>query len=264
MMPGNALGSLASQRQTATLLEVGVETSGRVVEVRRYPVKSMRGELLQAAEVQRRGLVGDRLWALRDDDGKLGSGKSTRRFRAMQGLLGFAARYDGQALVITFPDGTAVRGDDRSLQRRLSEAVGRSVELAREAAVPHFDAAPIHLCTTASLGQLAGLAAGSRIQARRFRPNLLVEVAAGGFIEDGWVGGLLQVGDQVELLVTGRTERCVMTTHAQEELPHDPRVLRAIGTHNGLCLGVYAEVSRPGVVRVGDAVRLMPRAGQAP
>jgi MOSC domain-containing protein len=188
-------------------LEAGVETLGRVVEVRRYPVKSMRGELLHAAEVERRGLVGDRLWALRDGDGKLGSGKSTRRFRAMKGLLGLAARYDGQALVITFPDGTAVRGDDGSIHKRLSEAVGRRVELAHEAAVSHFDAAPIHLCTTASLDELAGLAAGFRIQARRFRPNLLVEVAAGGFVEDGWVGGLLEVGDQVRRDEPGESGR---------------------------------------------------------
>jgi hypothetical protein len=52
-----------------------------------------------------------------------------------------------------------------------------------------------------------------------------------------------------------------MTTLPQEDLPADAGVLRAIATHNSLpigtekvlpCAGVYAEVSEPGVIRIGD------------
>jgi hypothetical protein len=43
----------------------------KIVEVRRYPVKSLLGEVIPVAEVDERGLAGDRLWAVRDPDGKL-------------------------------------------------------------------------------------------------------------------------------------------------------------------------------------------------
>lgn len=63
----------------------------QVVEIRRFPVKSMLGEVVAAADAGPRGLTGDRLWAVRDPDGKLGSGKHTRRFRRMPGLFGLRA-----------------------------------------------------------------------------------------------------------------------------------------------------------------------------
>jgi uncharacterized protein YcbX len=64
----------------------------KVLEIRRYPIKSLLGEQPPAAEVDQRGLTGDRLWAVRDTEGKLGSGKNTRRFRRMPGL--FALHHD--------------------------------------------------------------------------------------------------------------------------------------------------------------------------
>jgi len=68
---------------------------GRVASLHRYPVKSLAGESLAAVEVDARGLAGDRAWAVRDPDGKLGSGKSSRRFRKMDGLLLLSGAYDG-------------------------------------------------------------------------------------------------------------------------------------------------------------------------
>jgi uncharacterized protein YcbX len=62
-----------------------------IIEIRRYPVKSLLGETVPAAQVGERGLDGDRLWAVRDPDGKFGSGKNTRRFRRMPGLFGLRA-----------------------------------------------------------------------------------------------------------------------------------------------------------------------------
>ena len=59
----------------------------RLLEIRRYPIKSLLGERLVTVDVGDRGLAGDRLWAIRDGDGKLGSGKNTRRFRRMLGLF---------------------------------------------------------------------------------------------------------------------------------------------------------------------------------
>jgi uncharacterized protein len=53
----------------------------RIAELWRYPVKSMRGEQVEALTIDSRGVKGDRLFAVTDVDGKFGSGKNTRRFR---------------------------------------------------------------------------------------------------------------------------------------------------------------------------------------
>jgi uncharacterized protein len=57
--------------------------------------------------------------------------------------------------------------------------------------------------------------------------------------------------------VLERTERCVMTTNAQSELPKDPAVLRAVTKHNDVCLGIYASVEQGGLVKVGDSLRAL-------
>ena len=66
-----------------------------IVEIRRFPVKSMLGEVVPGADAGPRGLAGDRLWAVRDPDGKFGSGKNTRRFRRMPGLFDLRAHTAG-------------------------------------------------------------------------------------------------------------------------------------------------------------------------
>ena len=58
-----------------------------VVELWRYPVKSLPGEAMDEVEVEERGVVGDRLYAVTDRQGKLGSGKTSRRFRRLDGAL---------------------------------------------------------------------------------------------------------------------------------------------------------------------------------
>ena len=110
---------------------------GEVTALLRYPVKSLQGERLDRVAFDPRGVVGDRLWSVRDLDGKVGSGKSTRRFRRMPGLLELSASYDGAVPVIGFPDGRRWRGDRVGVDAALSAHVGRPVTLEREGAVPH-------------------------------------------------------------------------------------------------------------------------------
>ncbi len=134
------------------------ETVGRIAEVWRYPVKSMGGERLEQVRCTARGLEGDRRWAVRAADGKLGSGKSSRRFHGMRGLLSltsFIGPSGGTS--IRFPDGEVLGVEDPATARAVSRITGEGVQLVAEGSEPHFDQAPRHLLSAASLRWLAGL-----------------------------------------------------------------------------------------------------------
>jgi uncharacterized protein YcbX len=163
----------------------------------------MLGERVAVAEVGERGLVGDRLWAVRDADGKFGSGKNTRRFRRMPGLFQLRAYAAEPAPIVELPDGRRFAADDATGHRAVGEVLGRTVTLAPEAAVPHHDEGPVSLLTTASLRALTELSGeevdGGDVNPLRFRANFLIDVAESGFPEDDWVGRRLRVGTDVVL-----------------------------------------------------------------
>ena len=122
----------------------------------------------------------------------------------------------------------------------------------------YFDAFPIHLLTTSSLGALARLNPDSDWDARRFRPNFLVETVegVGGLVEAGWGGRSVRLGRLV-VRCEMPTPRCSMTIQAQAGLAKDPRVLRTIVRRAGQSLGAYASVQSPGHVSAGDEVELL-------
>ena len=91
---------------------------GKVSSVARYPVKSMLGEAMPVLEFDRRGVVADREFAVRNAEGKFGSGKNTRRFRRIDGLFGFGAQLEGGIPVIRFPDGTRMSSADPAREAR--------------------------------------------------------------------------------------------------------------------------------------------------
>lgn len=232
---------------------------GRVAALWRYPVKSMLGEALPWLEMNSRGVLADRLFALRDTDGRLGSGKETSRFRRMPGLFGFRARLDGDTPVIRFPDSTVMRGDDPGVNEALSSVIGREIRLVREGAISHFDSSPVHLLTTSSLRWLQTRMTDSSIDPRRFRPNIVVETDTEetGVLEQNWIGCTVCVGADVQLRIAKVTKRCVMVNFAQYELADDPRILRELADGNEARFGVYAEVAEAGRVHVGDAVTVL-------
>jgi len=127
---------------------------GRVLSLWRYPVKSMLGERREWFDMNARGVEGDRLFAIRNLDGKLASGKNTRRFFKLDGLFAFHAAYDGDVPLISFPDGLRIRGNRSDIDASLSKALGQPITLVREGRVQHMDAGAVHLLTTASLAWL--------------------------------------------------------------------------------------------------------------
>jgi uncharacterized protein len=127
-----------------------------------------------------------------------------------------------------------------------------------------FDLFPLSVLTTSTLERLNELEPQSRFDARRFRMNLIVDTPANGFVENDWVGHTLAIGDEVRLNVALPDPRCVMPSLAQEDLPRDPRILKALAEHNRIdvagslypCAGVYAVAEATGPVRKGDRISL--------
>jgi uncharacterized protein YcbX len=227
----------------------------KVVEIRRYPIKSLLGEQLTAVDVEQRGLVGDRLWAVRDGDGKLGSGKNTRRFRRMPGLLNMRGRGVGADTVVELADGQRFAADDPDAHAALSQALNRSVTVAREAEVMHHDEGPVSVITTAGLRRLSDLV-GEPVDRTRFRANLLVDVPGSGFPEDDWLDHVLRVGPSVMLRVRRPLTRCVMVDLAQDHVPEHGRILKTLADRHGMSFGVWATVEAGGRISIGDTVSL--------
>jgi uncharacterized protein YcbX len=274
------------------------DTIGSVVALWRYPVKSMQGEELNASPVTEGGLLGDRAFVLVDAaDGKVASAKNPRKWPH---LFDFRATYAEPPrpggplppLRITLPDGTALAGGPADRDRTLSAALGRPVSLHAappEAPVleeywpdidglPHrdavtdeampagrfFDLATVHLLTTATIDRLRELYPAGIFEVRRFRPNVVMAIAAGekGFVEQGWVGRTVALGDEVRVRITRPCGRCVMTTLPQADLPDDPGILRTAVRQAQGNVGVYASVVQGGMLRRGAAVRLREAGGE--
>ena len=146
-----------------------------------------------------------------------------------------------------------------------SEGSDRLIEIPASIGAPpgtFFDYSAIHLVTTGTLGRLAEAYPAGTFDARRFRPNLVVEVRERDFVENAWVGRKVSIGE-VRLEVLAATPRCVMTTLPQGDLPKDSGILRTAASTNPQpfgpfaaqpCVGVYAEVVAGGTLRAGDAV----------
>lgn len=222
----------------------------------RYPVKSMLGECLDALDVDPRGVVGDRGYAVVTADGKLGSGKTTRRFTKIDGLFGFSARIEAEWPIVRFPDGQEWRVDSDEIDTALSDALGQPVRVAPEGAVSHLDDGPLHLLSTSALAWLREQLPQASVDAQRFRPNLVLNVASEGPVEHHWIGRRLRIGE-VELEVVAKTVRCAMTTFPQTDLPSAPRILKTLAQRTGLSFGVYANVIRPGRIEAGTPVQLL-------
>src|SRR5882672_3367483 len=239
---------------------------GTVAEIWRYPVQSMRGEALEAADIAASGVVGDRRYGAVDPEAGMvvSSAQGRRKWRD---IVTLAARYLGAPssgdatppVEILLRDGSTLRSDQRDIDERLATALGAAVHLADKAAEDkrsEYSHSPLHLLTTASLRQFAQHHPEGRFAPARFRPNIVIDTGgATGFLEQGWIERRFRIGEGVEIAITEHCKRCVMTTLPQGDLTFDPAILHTATTHNNTRAGVYAAVVRPGGIKVGDSVR---------
>jgi uncharacterized protein len=237
-----------------------------IEQVWRYPVKSIGGERVSSSLVDDRGLLGDRLWAVYDHDGKFGSGKNSRRFRRMVGLLEVTSRYPAEpaAGCIEPPVVTSVDGRDHPVASGAADELLRGqtgfpeVGVRPEGDVSHFDEVALSLIGTATLDWLQTELPDLKIEPRRFRVNLVVRTEE-PFIEESWLGRAVQIGsgeDAVAAVFDRVLQRCVMVGMAQPGLAESGAVLQRIGTRddNPLCLAIGGSIARRGTVRAGDPV----------
>jgi uncharacterized protein YcbX len=230
---------------------------GRVAALFRYPVKSMAGEPLDAADVSWHGLAGDRRWAF-IRDGLVRSGFPWLTIREQPEMWHYRPAFaepdrpDASRTVVRTPGGEELDVADPELARRL----GHGARLLKQDRGV-FDVAPLSLITRQSIDAVAALHGGGGLEVRRFRPNLLVDAAGDApFPEDAWVGAQLRVGGVV-MRVDQRDQRCVMVNVDPDASERDPSVLRTIAKEREACLGVYGSTVTPGRVAVGDPVLLI-------
>ncbi|BBK35822.1 molybdenum cofactor sulfurase [Allostella sp. ATCC 35155] len=231
----------------------------------RYPVSSMGGERLDAAEIGRSGLGGDRLWGLVDASGEIASPKR-RRWRPTPHVLARVAA--APAVDVRLPEGEWQPGQAVAADPAFAAHFGFPVRLVRhpgadtdgiETMPPRYDVRAVHLVTTASLATLAerlpGADAASRV---RFRPNLVVDWPdrSHPFPESAWEAGLEVTVGAVRLRVIEPCRRCAFVTIAQPDVAQDPAVLDLLTRQNDANLGALLEVVEPGRVAAGDPVRI--------
>jgi len=237
---------------------------GRVVEVWRYPVSSVSGEMPGVVDVSPAGIAGDRRFGIFDHaTGRPAAPEQEPRWRPALYLS--SAQSDDPLPTLSFPDSGPFSLDDPSLTERLTSYFGFAVGVATHPGpaggpdwlfpiIPgRYAASPLHLVTTASLAALATVAGVPSVDSRRFRPSLLIDTDEEGFVENGWLGQTMTIGP-VEIKVNERTRRCGMTLVAQPGLNEEPHLLRSIMRHNARSLGVYADLLGTGTIAVGDAV----------
>lgn len=253
----------------------------RVIELARYPVKSMQGESVLETQLEIDGMRGDRRWGIRDETtDRILTGR-----RMPELLFGSAALTPDGDPLITLPTGVSCEGPGKKTDAALSEWLGRSVRLVRSQDSPparaeffedatddsspavewtmpagrFVDAAPLLVLTTTSLRTAAALYPDGDWQVRRFRPNLLLDGDTGdGWLEDGWCGrARLRMGDAI-LEPTQPCIRCTMPTRPQPGLDEDRDIFRTLARHHRGCFGAWTAVATGGTVRVGDEVEVEP------
>ena len=235
---------------------------GHVEAIFRYPVKSMRGERLESANLGWHGLEGDRRLAFRRIDND--SGMPWLTASKLPDLLLFAPQCgeDGAQgdipTHIRTPEGQEMPVFGEDLAREVGRRYGAPVQMMQ---LRHgiFDEASISVIASDTVREIARLA-GRSLDVRRFRPNVLVRLLRPTpFQEDEWLGGVLLFGegdDAPAINVTMRDERCSMVNLDPDSASSAPEVMKAVVRSNQNNAGIYGVITRIGRLRVGQTILL--------
>ena len=211
-----------------------------VAELWRYPVKSLRGEMVASAEVLTTGIRGDReIVVLSSARNRVITSRTHHRLLGLQSSIDSTT---GQATINGIP------WDDPAALALVAKAAGEPVELHHIAGTERFDVLPLLVATDGAIQALG-------LDRRRFRPNLLLG-GVEGLAERQWEGKQIRIGD-IEIYAAQLRARCVMTTYDPDTLAQDRNVLfRIVNDFEGT-MALDCSVTTPGTIRVGDPVTLL-------
>jgi uncharacterized protein YcbX len=210
----------------------------RVAELWRYPVKSMAGERLAAAEIGPLGIPADRELVVVDESGRIQTARSRPQLLRHHAMLG----NDGRVMI----DGLDWERPEVALWVRA--AAGPSARLLRVEGAERFDIMPLLVTTDGAIAALG-------VDGRRLRPNLVIGDVR-GLAERDWQGRHLAIGNAVIGLAELRG-RCIMTTWDPETGAQDVGVLKRIQREFGGRFALDAWAARPGILALGAAVTLL-------
>jgi uncharacterized protein YcbX len=241
---------------------------GHIEAIFRYPVKSMGGERLDAANLGWHGLDGDRRLAFRKMDDRSGfpwltAGKLPDLLLFTPQRRDDAAPEDLPTHVRT-PDGEELPLFGEELAAEVGRRHGAPVQMMQ---MKHgiFDEASVSVIASDTVHEISRLA-GRSPDVRRFRPNIVARLLRSGpFQEDAWVGGVLSFGegdDAPAVTVTMRDLRCSMLNLDPDSASSAPEMMKAVVRANQNTAGIYGTVTRTGRLAVGQPILLRAAAGK--
>ncbi len=208
----------------------------KIMEIWRYPVKTMAGERLQRARVGPLGIEGDRVVHVEDGQGAVVTSRSHPRFLGHKGTLSA----DGEPLV----DGRPWRGPEVAAE--VMAIAGPRAKLVRHDGVERFDVLPLLVATDGAIAAFGH-------DHRRLRPNIVIG-GVEGLAEREWPGGCLLIG-KVLIGVQDLRSRCIMTAYDPDTLVRDKGITRDIYRRFDGKLALNCFVIEGGEIAVGDDVR---------
>lgn len=222
---------------------------GKIARLRRYPVKSMRGEDLEEAFFDKNGIVGDRSFALVDQKGKDGRGFPWPWITARQipELLLYEPKYGKE--IEFWKDGNKV--ELQSIQSFLKKEYSIKTELKYDENGNH-DSKPVSILGLETIAELERET--MKLEPERFRANIYADwEEKKPFYEDDLVGKVLHLGE-VELEVVKKNSRCEIPNINPRTIEISKKVLETIARNHKGCTGVYAIITKTGKARVGDEI----------
>lgn len=210
-----------------------------IMQIWRYPVKSMAGEQLAHARIDLLGIEGDRIVHAVDRRGHVITARTHPR------LLGHHARLNASGEPVI--DG--LLWHDPQVRKDLEGIVGPGARLVSDESIDRFDVLPLLVATDGAIAAFGH-------DGRRLRANIVIG-GVEGLAERSWPGQCLRIGNVI-IGIQDLRGRCIMTTCDPDSLKQDHQVLTEIVKKFGATLALNCDALQGGEIRVGDAVELVP------
>jgi len=258
---------------------------GTIDSVWRYPVKSMRGEMLNSAFMGFAGVYGDRVYAFTtpkappgfpfhtsreqeelllyapkfaDDSAAALPANLTEADAMPPGMTPLYAPISALSVLVTTPDGEVLPLESPTLiedmKKRLGDELAVSLVHSERALT---DCRPVSIF---SLQTVAGLAEEIEepVDKRQFRANLYANFEGKEpFFEKSLIGARVKIGDKAEFMLIENDPRCKMITLNPDTAKASPKILRQVTTKHDGFAGLYSVVLVEGVVKPGDPITLV-------